>query len=211
MELVHEVGLLGQIIGQLVGLQSGLCRRVSGARREAAQVASQTAYDLLGHGHDGLQTRSQALAVASLQGLERELQANVGLHHTVMQIEPETLTLALGAVRAQLLELRKAFERGVGQLSNAFKHAPVAPAPSAPARHLQAGLTLLPGQGYADALQPIGWLVQPNCPIARWLAGQVQAAVARLKILLRQLQHAPCTVLQPEVRIDAAQQLADQF
>ena len=47
--------------------------------------------------------------------------------------------------------------------------------------------------------------------LARRLARQVQAAEAGTKKLLRQLEHARGTVLQPEMGIDAAQQLADQL
>jgi hypothetical protein len=131
-----------------------------------------------------------------------------------MQIESKALALALAGLCAQLLELPDALERGVGQMRNPLKHAPLALAPCARAAELQVRLTLLPGQGHADALKRIGllWgLVQPHGSIARARVGQVEVALAGAKKLLRELQHAIGTVLQTEMGIEAAQQLTDQF
>jgi hypothetical protein len=210
--------VMGRMIGPVIGLDRGQasrsCRRIGSAWPQAPQIASQAVDDLPGHGHEGLQSCCQDLALAALQGLERELQANIGLHHTVMQIESKALAFALTGLFAELLKLPDALERGVGQMRNPLKHAPLSLTPYAPAAKLQVRLTLLPGQGHADALKRIGllWrLVQPHSSIARALFGQVEVAVAGAKKLLCELQHAIGTVLKTKMGIEAAQQLANQF
>ena len=128
-----------------------------------------------------------------------------------MQIESKALAFALTGLFAELLKLPDALERGVGQMRNPLKHAPLSLTPYAPAAKLQVRLTLLPGQGHADALKRIGRLVQPHSSSARALFGQIEVAVAGAKKLLCELQHAIGTVLQTKMGIEAAQQLANQF